>query len=67
MEILIISLIISLIIILINTIITVLLLNNFADAVLEWFEIEDKFDENVVESLKLIDEKLKSKNGGINK
>lgn len=60
-------LIISLIIILINTIITVLLLNNFADAVLEWFEIEDKFDENVVESLKLIDEKLKSKNGGINK
>lgn len=60
-------LIISLIIILINTIITVLLLNNFADAVLERFEIEDKFDENVVESLKLIDEKLKSKNGGINK
>lgn len=53
--------------ILINTIITVLLLNNFADAVLERFEIEDKFDENVVESLKLIDEKLKSKNGGINK
>lgn len=60
-------LIISLIIILINTIITVLLLNNFADAVLDRFEIEDKFDENVVESLKLIDEKLKSKNGGINK
>lgn len=60
-------LIISLIIILINTIITVLLLNNLADAVLERFEIEDKFDENVVESLKFIDEKLKLKNGGIKK
>lgn len=54
-------LIISLTIILINTAITALLLNCLIDAILERFKIEDEFDENVVENLKIIAEKLKLK------